>query len=164
VGPDDTVRKYQWMVETLAHRHAPKGDFEDAVIDGQVAVWEAMTRWESDSGATFRTWVWDKVRWAILDGQRRRQHNKRAVITTKMVPLDPYRELIASDSDDPERRTMVREGIREFLAGLNEQDEALVVALFAGVTGRDYAALIGVDESRISQRLKVLREELHRHI
>lgn len=46
-----------------------KIDFEDAVAEGNLAIGEALTRWNPKKSG-FGTWVWIRIRGAVLDGNR----------------------------------------------------------------------------------------------
>jgi RNA polymerase sigma factor (sigma-70 family) len=45
-------------------------DFEDAVAEGNLAIGEALTRWQP-AKAAFGTWIWIRIRGAVLDGERK---------------------------------------------------------------------------------------------
>jgi len=55
---------------TLNKQDLLKTSFEDAVAEGNLAIGDALTRWNPKKSA-FGTWIWIRVRGAILDGNRK---------------------------------------------------------------------------------------------
>lgn len=47
---------------------------EDALI-------AAVLEWQADKGATFRTYLWRKIQWALIDAHRRSKQRRNQQIT-----------------------------------------------------------------------------------
>jgi DNA-directed RNA polymerase specialized sigma24 family protein len=45
------------------------------------ALMAAVLEWRSDKGTTFRTYLWRKIQWAILDAHRRSKQRRNQQIT-----------------------------------------------------------------------------------
>ena len=57
----------------------------DQVVDrkrvAEDALIAAVLEWRSDKGTTFRTYLWRKIQWAILDAHRRSKQRRNQQIT-----------------------------------------------------------------------------------
>lgn len=137
--------------------------FEDAVAEGNLAIGEALTRWNPKK-SSFGTWVWIRVRGAILN-----ENNKalaRGMNETSFTVEAVDREGQDTDLDglnqedidspylDPEESIEYAE-LWDLISTLPEVEQYVVVMYyFEDLPQRDISTLTGVSQQRVSKVLK----------
>ena len=156
------VERWLPLVKKLARRHAPPHDFDDAVVDGLMAVWLSHDTYiDTGHGGSLQGWLTVKVRWAIIDGSRIRTGWRRFP-HVEVLTFEGRPETSGNRCDDPEVRAVTADLIRWARTKLCADDVELYDAILSGMTSRAYADKVGVTEGRICQRLAKIRELLNK--
>jgi len=75
------------IVNKLRNENLLRMTFEDAVAEGNLAIGDALSRWEPRK-STFATWVWIRIRGAVLNEDNR---TGRGYMTGGVdLPVQPY--------------------------------------------------------------------------
>ena len=151
------LARYRRLVASVAARTVPLRDQDDAIQDGMVAVWQAIDSFDGTGSLT--GWLNNKIRWAIIDGQRVRTGYKRygRVDVLHFDGFDPQ----ANRLDDPEARAVTADQVRWVRTKLSPADVALFDGLLEGRTQQSIADEQGVTLSRVCQRVAKIRQLLN---
>lgn len=141
--------------------------------DAMLGLVQAARTFDPDRGVSFATYANRRIRGAMLDGLRERQHLRQTEIPIVFVSLD---NPIGSDDDGrpatlgdvlPNGKEPVgaaaesREEVAKLLRPLDPRDaQSMQDRYLYGATQQDIALRRGLSPSRISQRLKESRHRL----
>jgi len=157
---DDAIAEWLPLINDLARR-VPPDHYDDAMIDGMLAVWKGLDIF--DGTGNLGGFLHERVRWAIIDGERDRNNYrrriKRAVLSLEVT--GDY-SLAAAPLDDPEVRATTAPIFDDVRRHLRPADRDLFDALLSGVSEAEYARREGVTLSRICQRVKAIRATVRR--
>jgi hypothetical protein len=175
---DATIRAAKKLIASIARNAVPEPERADAELDAQVWIWQHNDEYDAVKyGAKgYRGWLIQRLRWAMIDGLRirtRRNKQIRALsldATTSESGLTIGDTVAANNTDDPETRVVASDAVRIMRRDLTADDAKrrvgsstdtdleLFEALLSGQSAKSYADDHGVTESRISQRVKKMRE------
>jgi len=146
--------RYGRLAFALAYRLlGERGAAEDVVQDAFLAVWRHAERYRPDRGAP-RSWLMTIVHHAAIDRRRGRQRREHGD-----VPLDDV--AFGLESDEADTFETVAQGIeaeqiRRALADLPaEQQQAIELAYFGGLTQQEIAARTGAPLGTIKGRIRL---------
>ena len=154
------VRRYQDLAMRTAYLVAPEADAADAVQEGFIKAYAALSRFRED--APFRPWLLRIV--ANEARNRRRSAARRSGLALRAAASNPTPGLAAS----PESEVLAAETRRQLhtaLAGLRDEDREVIGArYFLGLSEAETAESLsipaGTVKSRTSRALGRLREAL----
>ncbi len=154
--------RYSRLVYSLALRIV--GDSaaaEEITLDVFVRIWEHADSYQAERGAV-RTWLTGIARNRSIDTLRRRG----ARPDTRSLPLEAAEVRGADNSRHPEQAvegSLLKERIRAALAELPpEQQRALFLAYFRGLTQREIAEALGDPLGTVKTRIRLGMEKLRR--
>lgn len=164
-------RRLATRVASLRWRSAknppPAVSLEDFVADATEGLVRAAVSYDPNGGATFATWAWNKMDWAITDGMRRmaltsRRDRELGVRDPTVASLDA--ELRTSDGaphtladalvdpDAPDQDRLLRGmTLQQAIEALPERERVAIRGLIAGDTQATIGPRLGVTASRVSQ-------------
>lgn len=161
----------------VAARRVHPSDFDDATQDGLIGLIRAHRRFDPDLGdGWYDRWMCLAIERAIIDGNRTRTHYRRrggkpvvvsiehVVVVDDGVPLRVIDVMASGDSTD---ETVLADGLEDWLRALPLDDPAdrrVLDGLLDGRKQQDIAETEGVTLSRISQRVRHIREVIARRI
>jgi RNA polymerase sigma-70 factor (ECF subfamily) len=132
----------------------PGDDADDAVQDGFIAAWRAMSRF--DVGRPFRPWLMRIVANAALDQLRRRK-------VRNPVPVPEAMETGELAPDRAAHGALFRERFREALQALPERQRIAVVLFDAeGYGHAEIAEILGVPEGTVRSHVFHARRALRK--
>lgn len=164
---EELLGRYRGMTRQMAGQYYAVGySYEDLVLEAEVGVWEAAQCWNGKS--SFRGWVHFVAKRKILTlvklSTRRKSRPLRTY--TEMKTIFPSIEAgdLGGTVEDPAEVVILREDIREALAGLPhltdlERDVLYGVTLF----DRSYQSLAdeaGTTKKRIDNALQRARRKI----
>lgn len=151
-------------------------DMQDCIQSGLMGLMQAASRFDSSEydpergtlQTLFRSYAYPRIRGAVIDEVRRQTFVRRRGIEQgiNFVMLSMDYEL--SEEDGSQLAFEVGEDIdfdiwlsfSEAMDTLDERETKVMLALMAGVTGRELALDLGVTESRVSQIAQGARAKL----
>jgi RNA polymerase sigma factor (sigma-70 family) len=178
---DDLAERYLPLARQLAGRFCFKCpvDYDETFSDAQLGLLNGIRSYREERQASLKTWLTWKIRSAMLDGLRRRDHlarSHRKIMAAAGEPAPYVLSLTAARGDDDELTfekslvspipspAAVLEGKDELAALLRKlypDERWLAVAVFVDEKLlQDIAAEMGLSPTRISQRVKKLRTRL----
>lgn len=171
---DDVIRASLGLARQAARRFARSRpvNWEDAYADALVGLLKAVRTHCPTGGSSFKNWAFHYMRSAMLDGLRnrnasRRRHNASAPVSLEHT-LDrrgkPLRDVV------PDRRPVpcaseVREALNYLLVTCSRRAQDLLIKRY--VEGKSMLMIAGeldISESRVSQALKEVLDELHERV
>jgi RNA polymerase sigma-70 factor (ECF subfamily) len=118
---------------------------EDVTADIFVRAWSRRDTYDSGKGSP-STWLWAIARNLVTDRLRRRQLAQVELSTDLPSSDEPFAEL--SNQEEWEQ-------VQVALSRLRQVDQEIIALRFgAGHTNRAIAALVGLSEANVSQRLR----------
>lgn len=167
----DVVAKYVGLVKWTAARRVPRRDYEDAVQDGLLGIVRAHRRFDGEP-QWYDRWICLSIQRAIIDGHRTRTRSRRGhhgyCVSTETVIHDQYsgeplllRDILASG--DTAEGAAVADDLKQWLRTLpfaDPADRRVLDGMLDGMLLQDIAASEGVHPTRISQRVRKIRERL----
>lgn len=131
---------YNYVAYRLGHDAA-----EDITAEIFLKVWAKRSRFDGEKGP-LKAWLWSIVRHVVIDHFRMRR--------PILVPLPEGLTAASKVSAEVERREEWRR-IRAALAQLDDVEQEIVALRFgAGETNRSIAAIVGMKEAAVAQRLR----------
>jgi RNA polymerase sigma factor (sigma-70 family) len=123
-----------------------KSGFEEAVAEGNLAIGEALTRWNPKK-SSFGTWVWIRIRGAVLDQDRKAylQDNEVSLSVAQVdregvdVVLDGLNQEYDTPFEEP-AESIEPSRLRELIALLPEREyDFIVMHYFEGPIAAGYS-------------------------
>lgn len=146
------VREHLVVLHGLARRLGPEpADAEDLVQETLLRAWRSLRRFRSESDP--RTWLY-----RILVNASRDRWRRQAKALRRASPPRSAR--------DPEGRAIERDAVARVLAAVDtlprRQRECLLLRVRAGLTHREIAALLSIQEGVVKLHLVHARKKLRR--
>jgi RNA polymerase sigma factor (sigma-70 family) len=154
------VRRYQDLAMRTAYLVAPEADAADAVQEGFMKAYAALSRFRED--APFRPWLLRIV--ANEARNRRRSAERRSGLALRASARDPG-EAVAASPESEVLAAEAREQLHAALRRLRDEDREVIGArYFLGLSEAETAESLGLPagtvKSRTSRALARLRESL----
>ena len=144
------------------------GDSEDLIQEGMLGLLSAIREYDSDKGASFKTYAEVCIRNRIQSAIRSAARKKHAPLNDG-IPLD---EVLSDDSQSlgtqlyqrsPEEQVLARETEKEFIHAYSRnlsQMEAQILSLYLeGLSYREIAAMIGRDTKAVDNAVQRIRRK-----
>jgi len=141
--------------------------------DAMLGLVQAARTFDPDRGASFATYACVRIRGAMLDGLRERQHLRQTEVPLVFLSLDKpigrdgdgrpatLGDVLPNGEEPVGAEAETRETIAAMLRRAGPRDaQDLEDHYLHGITQEDIAARRGLSPSRISQRLKAARLRL----
>jgi RNA polymerase sigma-70 factor, ECF subfamily len=155
------------LYSTALHILKDAAEAQDIVHDVFVTLWEKAAVFASERGTAF-SWAVTLTRNRAID--RLRSRRRRAELLEQAAPADLgyFETITGASSDDPAARRDQAQAVRAAVAALPpEQQHALELAFFSGLTQQEIAARLreplGTVKARIRRGLGKLRDTLALH-
>ncbi len=137
---------------------------QDIVHDAFLALWEKATRFETERGTAF-AWAVTLVRNRAIDRVRARRRRGELLATAAPADLGYHEDAAGPATDDSATLSDQARVVRAAVAALpREQQRALELAFFSGLTQQEIAAKLseplGTVKARIRRGLLKLRDAL----
>lgn len=146
------------IARSICKKSAGKAEYDDLVSDGAIGLMRAVERFDPSLGNSFQTFAAWRIRGAMQDGLRERDHLSRADRHRASLgeTVGVRETLYECDVADRSECVEMQEEDLRFRAmvfrGLSELQQAVVdMRYFAGMRMRDIGQTLGISESRISQ-------------
>jgi RNA polymerase sigma factor (sigma-70 family) len=154
------------VIARLVRRSCPHADMDDLIGDGTIGLLTAARRHDPEHGA-FSTYSAYRIRGEMVDGLRR-QHGRKSRAQTVSIagqtdPVDPA--VLCDTMIDPDdametldRQLDARRRVEQIRGQLGPVDRNIVDLMLTGMNQAAVADVIHLHFSRVSQRLKNIRE------
>lgn len=143
------VQQYGGLLKAVALRHAPPGQWEDALNEGLLAIWQNIRRYDPAAGS-FKSWAAAVVRYRAIDLGRRQNREEPAEV----------QRLDALGGSAPDR---YRVELQELFAALPPADrELLLRRYFYGYTAGQIAKAQGENPNTVNTRVARAKRKLLR--
>ena len=145
-----------------------KLDFEDAVAEGNLAIGEALTRWNPKKSG-FGTWVWIRIRGAVLDGNRAVSAVEQNEVSSNLEQEDHEGHVKAFDLGDvagaaTERdtgRELTAQRVRDAVRQLPSREMLVITRrYFDGLTQQEVGNQLGISRQMVDKVEKRAIENL----
>lgn len=142
-------------------------DFNDAVAAGNLAIGEALQRWEPRK-STYATWIWIRIRGAVLDGNYKEQAS--GMVTPRESVPTVLSEAFSVEGDfgsmenslfdlgeprpgeDVQRLVEHRELVEALATLTVKQHEVIVLRYFEDLTQQETGGLLGISQQAVDTR------------
>ena len=149
---EQLVAQYGPLLKSVALRHAPPGEWEDALNEGLLAIWRNIDRYDPAQGS-FANWAAAVVRYRALDLARR---------AARQRPAGGPEELPAGRPAEDEPSSWRLE-LEEIFSALPPAERKLVLRrYFYGYTAKQIAAAEGENLNTVNTRTARARGRLAR--
>lgn len=148
---DDAITGHTALVHNIARRlnvHPGHADWDDAISDGMLALWQALTSYDPTRRDIDR-YLALRVRHRIIDGLRVR--SGRGHDRPTFLPLEAAHDIPAEQPDATEHAEA--DDLIHRLATVDPRLPAIAALIAAGYTRTETGALHGLSRTRIWQLL-----------
>ena len=162
----DNQRLVYYLYEQLSKTDIVKNNKDDIVSEGMLGLIKAADTFDETKGYQFCTYAGLCIRNAMLMYIRKlNKHWNKEISLYASVGEDSdgnlicYADIIRSDSEDffdSYNKVLVKERIDK----LPERDKEIIQAFLSGYKQKEIAAMIGVQQSSISRRIKRIKKKL----
>lgn len=131
---------------------------EDMLQDAIIGLFDAVCTFDATKGE-WRSWLYSKARWAILDGMRQHRGEYRYHPDgPRKIPW-LHGDINEDHADDVDDKVGIVQALRKLTT---EQQREWAELVMQGLSGREIAALWHADESRPSQVKRHVRRVVAR--
>ena len=162
----DNQRLVYYLYEQLSKTDIVKNNKDDIVSEGMLGLIKAADTFDETKGYQFCTYAGLCIRNAMLMYIRKlNKHWNKEISRYASVGEDSdgnlicYADIIRSDAEDffdSYNKVLVKERIDK----LPERDKEIIQAFLSGYKQKEIAAMIGVQQSSISRRIKRIKKKL----
>lgn len=162
----DNQRLVYYLYEQLSKTDIVKSNKDDIVSEGMLGLIKAADTFDETKGYQFCTYAGLCIRNSMLMYIRKlNKHWHKEISLYTPIGEDNegnqlcYADIIQSDTEDfgeGNNRILLREGIDK----LAEKDKEIMLAVITGYKQREIAAMMGVQQSSISRRIKRIKTKL----
>ena len=162
----DNQRLVYHLYEQLSKTDIVKSNKDDIVSEGMLGLIKAANTFDETKGYQFSTYAGLCIRNAMLMYIRKlNKHWHKEISLYTPIGEDSegnqlcYADVIQSDGEDfgeGNNRILLRESIGK----LPEKDKEIMLAVITGYKQREIAAMMGVQQSSISRRIKRIKRKL----
>ncbi len=162
----DNQRLVYYLYEQLSKTDIVKNNKDDIVSEGMLGLIKAADTFDETKGYQFCTYAGLCIRNAMLMYIRKlNKHWNKEISLYASVGEDSdgnlicYADIIRSDAEDffdSYNKVLVKERIDK----LPERDKEIIQAFLSGYKQKEIAAMIGVQQSSISRRIKRIKKKL----
>lgn len=146
------VEEYGPLLKAVAGRHAPPGEWEDALNEGLLAIWQNIARYDPAKGS-FAGWAAAVVRYRALDLARRAACERPAGGPEELAGLDTAGDALPVWQIE----------LEELFAALPDAERQLLLSrYFYGFTARQVAQASGQNLNTVNTRTARARKKLAR--
>ena len=162
----DNQRLVYYLYEQLSKTDIVKSNKDDIVSEGMLGLIKAADTFDETKGYQFSTYAGLCIRNAMLMYIRKlNKHWHKEISLYTPIGEDSegnqlcYADVIQSDGEDfgeGNNRILLRESIGK----LPERDKEIIQAFLSGYKQKEIAAMMGVQQSSISRRIKRIKRKL----
>ena len=177
---DVLISKYRSLAKAIARRYyILGGDNEDVVQEGMIGIFKAIRDYDMEAGASFRSFaalcVERQIQTAV-EGANREKHK----ILNESVPLfdggeeddgysrgrevKPADSLLASKNEEPEKRTLMKEAMKELRElsqeNLSKFETEVFDSLIQGKTYQEIALEMGKTPKSVDNAIQRIKKKL----
>jgi RNA polymerase sigma factor (sigma-70 family) len=145
---------------------------EDFGQDAQEAMLKSIPNYQSDQGATLKTWLLLKARFQVVDSFRRKNHLRRNGVRPQLVAINEIKDRYGGgsiqleaeldrgfqDAEDKVDADLTKERTEEILKTFSHTHQSIIRARLLGHKMAAIGHAHEVTESRVSQIMKTFRK------
>lgn len=176
---DFLIHKYSGLVRAISSKYFLKGgEKEDVRQEGLIGLFKAITQYDPDKEATFRTFsercIKNEIFSAVRHSMRKKNMPLNAYISIQWSQTDKdetHKEIIElskGKNDDPENIVIDRErkrALHEIIeSDLNEREKIILELYLKEKTYKEMSIITGLSIKKIDNMLQQMRKKIKRAI